>query len=196
MNLTICVRCSHPANEHTAKGGCLDLLDLQPDGYPGVCDCHRTQVEVYRQHVPPVDEHAQRDSVAALLAAGDDLAGLLLMVLDNEIRCGWVAEGSPFLDEPRRALERWHVLVLEGVGGAEPMSADERDREVLEDVRRIYGLPPAANDWLAKARENLERAARFAEYSDPAAARRRIQAQRFIEEARKALIDDDAHDSC
>lgn len=141
------------------------------------CEARGRELEVAREcHIEQrALAEARGAEVAELLAAGDDLAGLLLMALDDQIRCGWVTEGSPLLDEPRRALERWHALVLEGVGGAEPMSVDERDREVLEEARRIYGLSPAANDWLAKAREGLERAARFAD---------------------TALLDDEAPASC
>lgn len=55
MSLTICVECGHPANEHGGYG-CQDLLDLGDDGYPLMCACKRSQVDVYTQHVPPVGE--------------------------------------------------------------------------------------------------------------------------------------------
>jgi hypothetical protein len=61
-----------------------------------------------------MSDRDQRAEVAELRAAGDDLAGLLLMVLDDTIRNRWVTEGSPVLDEPRRALERWRELGGEG----------------------------------------------------------------------------------
>lgn len=57
MNLTICVACGHPANEHGGHG-CRDFIDMGEDGYPLLCACARSQVDVYTQHVPPVDESA------------------------------------------------------------------------------------------------------------------------------------------
>lgn len=48
--------------------------------------------------------------IVAALEAGSDCAGLLQMVLDNQIRNKWVAEDSPELDVPRGVLERWYAL--------------------------------------------------------------------------------------
>lgn len=49
----------------------------------------------------------QSAEVERLRALSDDLAGLLEMVLNNQIRNGWVAEGSPLLETPRAVLTRW-----------------------------------------------------------------------------------------
>ena len=69
----------------------------------------------YHYHNNHMQEHAPdcpwlaMPQIVKVLEAAEDVAHLLQMVLDNQIRNGWVAEDSPLLDEPRKALERFYA---------------------------------------------------------------------------------------